>query len=67
MLLACVAGAPTARVGDEPVAPVLRAPCGAIPEQVAAKLGVSRSTLYRELRKHRQHLATLATDDGFWS
>jgi DNA invertase Pin-like site-specific DNA recombinase len=26
---------------------------GAIPEQVAAELGVSRSTLYRELRKHR--------------
>ncbi|WP_329530717.1 helix-turn-helix domain-containing protein [Streptomyces sp. NBC_01450] len=27
---------------------------GAIPEQVAAELGVSRSTLYRELRKHRE-------------
>jgi transposase-like protein len=27
---------------------------GAIPEQVAADLGVSRSTLYRELRKHRE-------------
>ncbi|MFC9622756.1 hypothetical protein ACFTXM_23085 [Streptomyces sp. NPDC056930] len=26
----------------------------AIPEQVAAELGVSRSTLYRELRKHRE-------------
>jgi transcriptional regulator of acetoin/glycerol metabolism len=26
---------------------------GASPEQVAAELGVSRSTLYRELRKHR--------------
>ncbi|MGC9501113.1 helix-turn-helix domain-containing protein [Streptomyces sp. WG7] len=27
---------------------------GAIPEQVADELGVSRSTLYRELRKHRE-------------
>jgi DNA invertase Pin-like site-specific DNA recombinase len=27
---------------------------GAIPEQIAAELGVSRSTLYRELRKHRE-------------
>ena len=27
---------------------------GAIPEQVAADLGVSRSTLYRELRKQRE-------------
>ncbi|MFF2133368.1 helix-turn-helix domain-containing protein [Streptomyces olivochromogenes] len=27
---------------------------GAIPEQVAAELGVSRSTLYRDLRKHRE-------------
>lgn len=27
---------------------------GAIPEQVAAELGISRSTLYRELRKHRE-------------
>ncbi|MGW6603889.1 recombinase family protein [Streptomyces sp. NPDC055036] len=27
---------------------------GAIPEQVAAELGVSRSTLYRELRKYRE-------------
>jgi transposase-like protein len=27
---------------------------GAIPEQVAAELGVSRSTPYRELRKHRE-------------
>lgn len=27
---------------------------GAIPEEVAADLGVSRSTLYRELRKHRE-------------
>ncbi len=27
---------------------------GAIPEQVAADLGVSRSTLYRELRKYRE-------------
>ncbi|MFE9171321.1 hypothetical protein ACFYNZ_17650 [Streptomyces kebangsaanensis] len=27
---------------------------GAIPEQVAAELSVSRSTLYRELRKHRE-------------
>lgn len=27
---------------------------GAIPEKVAAELGVSRSTLYRELRKHRE-------------
>nr|WP_218835896.1 helix-turn-helix domain-containing protein [Streptomyces sp. TLI_235] len=27
---------------------------GAIPEQVAAELGVSRSTLHRELRKHRE-------------
>jgi transcriptional regulator of acetoin/glycerol metabolism len=27
---------------------------GAIAEQVAADLGVSRSTLYRELRKHRE-------------
>ncbi|MCX5048844.1 MULTISPECIES: helix-turn-helix domain-containing protein [unclassified Streptomyces] len=27
---------------------------GAIPEQVAAELCVSRSTLYRELRKHRE-------------
>ena len=27
---------------------------GAIPEQVAADLGISRSTLYRELRKHRE-------------
>ncbi len=27
---------------------------GAIPEQVATDLGVSRSTLYRELRKHRE-------------
>lgn len=27
---------------------------GAIPEQVAAELGVSRSTLYREPRKHRE-------------
>ncbi|MCX4574257.1 recombinase family protein [Streptomyces sp. NBC_01571] len=27
---------------------------GAIPEQVAAELAVSRSTLYRELRKHRE-------------
>ncbi|WP_331728578.1 helix-turn-helix domain-containing protein [Streptomyces sp. NBC_01176] len=30
---------------------------GAIPEQVAADLGVSRSTLYRELRKHRESAA----------
>ncbi|GGW82836.1 transposase [Streptomyces galilaeus] len=30
---------------------------GAIPEQVAAELGVSRSTLYRELRKHREDAA----------
>ncbi|MFH8476825.1 helix-turn-helix domain-containing protein [Streptomyces sp. NPDC018000] len=30
---------------------------GAIPEQVAAELGVSRSTLYRELRKHREGAA----------
>lgn len=27
---------------------------GAVPEEVAADLGVSRSTLYRELRKHRE-------------
>ncbi|MFJ1562532.1 helix-turn-helix domain-containing protein [Streptomyces mirabilis] len=27
---------------------------GAIPEQVAAELGVSRSRLYRELPKHRE-------------
>ncbi|MFD5883619.1 helix-turn-helix domain-containing protein [Streptomyces yangpuensis] len=27
---------------------------GAIPEQVAAELSVSRSTLYRELREHRE-------------
>ena len=27
---------------------------GAIPEQAAADLGISRSTLYRELRKHRE-------------
>ncbi|QDN54418.1 MULTISPECIES: helix-turn-helix domain-containing protein [unclassified Streptomyces] len=27
---------------------------GAIPEQVAAELGVSRSRLYRGLRKHRE-------------
>jgi DNA invertase Pin-like site-specific DNA recombinase len=27
---------------------------GAIPEQVAADLGVSRPTLYRELRKYRE-------------
>ncbi|GHE64739.1 helix-turn-helix domain-containing protein [Streptomyces capitiformicae] len=27
---------------------------GVIPEQVAAELGVSRSTLYREQRKHRE-------------
>lgn len=27
---------------------------GAIPEKVATELGVSRSTLYRELRKHRE-------------
>ncbi|MFJ6485993.1 helix-turn-helix domain-containing protein [Streptomyces sp. NPDC091682] len=27
---------------------------GAIPDQVAAELGVSRSTLYRELRKNRK-------------
>ncbi|MFE4757172.1 hypothetical protein ACFRIB_44470 [Streptomyces mirabilis] len=42
---------------------------GAMPEQVAAELGGSRSPLhlYRELHKHRQHLATLATDDGLWS
>lgn len=32
---------------------------GAVPEQVAADLGISRSTLYRELRKHRT-----ATDGG---
>ncbi len=30
---------------------------GAIPEQVAAELGISRSTLYRELRKHREGTA----------
>ncbi|WP_217576394.1 helix-turn-helix domain-containing protein [Streptomyces sp. GbtcB7] len=30
---------------------------GAIPEQVAAELGVSRSTLYRELRKHRESIS----------
>ncbi|MFD7057727.1 helix-turn-helix domain-containing protein [Streptomyces mirabilis] len=30
---------------------------GAIPEQVAAELGVSRSTLCRELRKHREGAA----------
>lgn len=30
---------------------------GAIPEQVAAELGVSRSTLYQELRKHREGAA----------
>ena len=30
---------------------------GAFPEQVAAELGVSRSTLYRELRKHREGTA----------
>jgi DNA invertase Pin-like site-specific DNA recombinase len=27
---------------------------GAIPEQVAADLGISRSTLYRELHQHRE-------------
>ena len=27
---------------------------GVTPDQVAADLGVSRSTLYRELRKHRE-------------
>ncbi|MFD8003859.1 helix-turn-helix domain-containing protein [Streptomyces mirabilis] len=27
---------------------------GAIPEQVAAEFGVSRSTVYRELRRHRE-------------
>ncbi|WP_405681486.1 MULTISPECIES: helix-turn-helix domain-containing protein [unclassified Streptomyces] len=27
---------------------------GAIPEQIAAELGVSRSALYRELRQHRE-------------
>jgi DNA invertase Pin-like site-specific DNA recombinase len=31
------------RIGDD-----------AIPEQVAADLGISRSTLYQELRKHRE-------------
>ncbi|MFB7259293.1 helix-turn-helix domain-containing protein [Streptomyces nojiriensis] len=31
---------------------------GAIPQQVAAELGVSRSTLYRELRKHREGSAS---------
>jgi DNA invertase Pin-like site-specific DNA recombinase len=30
---------------------------GAIPGQVAADLGISRSTLYRELRKHREGAA----------
>jgi DNA invertase Pin-like site-specific DNA recombinase len=30
---------------------------GALPGQVAAELGVSRSTLYRELRKHRERTA----------
>jgi DNA invertase Pin-like site-specific DNA recombinase len=30
---------------------------GAIPEQVAAELSISRSTLYRELRKHRESAA----------
>ncbi|MFE9065856.1 helix-turn-helix domain-containing protein [Streptomyces violaceusniger] len=30
---------------------------GAIPEQVAAELGVSRSTLYREMRKHREDMS----------
>jgi transcriptional regulator of acetoin/glycerol metabolism len=34
--------------------PAQRIKDGAIPEQVAAELGVSRSTLYRELRKHRE-------------
>ena len=27
---------------------------GGVPGQVAAELGISRSTLYRELRKHRE-------------
>lgn len=27
---------------------------GTVPGQVAAELGISRSTLYRELRKHRE-------------
>lgn len=30
---------------------------GAIPEQVATDFGISRSTLYRELRKHREGAA----------
>ncbi|WP_078969916.1 helix-turn-helix domain-containing protein [Streptomyces natalensis] len=38
---------------------------GAIPEQVAAELGISRSTLYREFRKHRESVAVLrVTPEG---
>ncbi|MGW3267928.1 helix-turn-helix domain-containing protein [Streptomyces sp. NPDC001056] len=38
---------------------------GAIPERVAAELGISRSTLYRELRKHRESVAVLrVTPEG---
>jgi AraC-like DNA-binding protein len=33
---------------------------GAIPEQIAAELGISRSTLHRELRKHRDTAAVSA-------
>ncbi|MGW6521676.1 helix-turn-helix domain-containing protein [Streptomyces sp. NPDC054962] len=37
---------------------------GAIPEQVATELGVSRSTLYRELRKHREGAAEPVGQEG---
>ncbi|MFF9573415.1 recombinase family protein [Streptomyces sp. NPDC014685] len=38
---------------------------GAIPEQVAAELGVSRSfTLYRELRKHRESVTAQVGQEG---
>jgi transcriptional regulator of acetoin/glycerol metabolism len=36
----------------------------AIPEQVAAELGISRSTLYRELRKHRESAAIQQVTSG---
>ncbi|MFF4875401.1 MULTISPECIES: helix-turn-helix domain-containing protein [unclassified Micromonospora] len=49
---------PGGRRRHAPAGAAQRIKDGAIPEQVAADLGISRSTLYRELRKHREGSAT---------
>ncbi|MFJ1551683.1 hypothetical protein [Streptomyces sp. NPDC088246] len=42
---------------DHPRGSAQRIKDGAVPEQVAAELGVSRSTLYREPRKYREDMS----------